>query len=251
MITVSTYNILHGYHKEQIIKNIALFIEKGSDIICLQEVDRPFEEYLNAFIKTTMPKWSVEYTHLGWGCDLAIMWNSAEITLHSSATIRLPIAPESPYDRGALSAEFSRKGSNIRVTSAHLSWEGGLSRRFEQLRCLRDTFQAKPCDHEILCGDFNTSAPSLFRKYQKRKVQDALGTDWKNVLPDLVWTCDVSDSYPADTFHKVSTTLKLLGFKLRMCLDYMLVRNLKIVSGEMLDIPGSDHRPLICRLDME
>jgi endonuclease/exonuclease/phosphatase family metal-dependent hydrolase len=38
---------------------------------------------------------------------------------------------------------------------------------------------------------------------------------------------------------------------MRSLLDYIFVKkNIYIVSTEMLDLPGSDHRPLIIELDL-
>lgn len=246
MITLTTYNILHGYRHKQILKNIALFMEKGSDVICLQEADLPFETRLDDFLKgDTYKKWDVRYVHRGGACNLAILWNSEKITLSNLLSIVLPCAPSSHRQRGALSVEFLIEGKRIRITTAHLSWEGGSDHRFVQLRYLRDILAKNPHEHEILCGDFNTSVPARFRDHQKKKIQASLGTSWMDAIPDQVWTCDVSDSYPGDTFHWISVTLKWFGFKLRSCLDHMWFKNAQVISREMLDVPGSDHRPLI------
>ena len=42
-IKIATYNILHGYHKDQILENIETLIGKGADVICIQEAEIPLE----------------------------------------------------------------------------------------------------------------------------------------------------------------------------------------------------------------
>ena len=51
-ITCATYNILHGYHRELVLKNIRFLIDEGADVICLQEAEGRF--------KGALPKLLVE-----------------------------------------------------------------------------------------------------------------------------------------------------------------------------------------------
>ncbi len=249
MITLATYNILHGHFKDQILANIKNLFEKGADIICLQEADMPFETPLNQFL-LKYPNWSVMYIHNGKGCNLATLWNTAKLTLKSSETLFLPKPSEECFQRGALISTFMLEGVTVRVSNVHLSWEGGLSHRFTQLQFLKEHLSKSYSDSEVICGDFNTFAPAVFRNYQKNKAGKILGSEWKNALPELVWSCDVSHSYERDNFHLISVTLKSLGCKLRSCLDYIFTKNLSVINGQMLDLPGSDHRPLIVQVDM-
>jgi endonuclease/exonuclease/phosphatase family metal-dependent hydrolase len=248
MITLATYNILHGHYTDQILKNLKMLVEKGVEVICLQEADLPFEEYLNTFI-ARFPDWSVKYFHEGGAANLAIVWNTKKVELKDIEVILLPKAGDIPRQRAAQVALFDKGGKSIRISNIHLAWEGGFSHRFSQLEYLKEELARNPADHEVICGDFNTFAPAFFRNIQKKKAQEVLGEEWRNAFPDLVWSCDVSHSYAPDTFHVISTVLKKFGFKLRSCLDYIFIKNLKVIKREMLDVPGSDHRPLIVILE--
>jgi len=251
MITIATYNILHGYYKNEILDNIKFLIGKNADVICLQEADIPFEEHLNKFL-LDFSNWSVRYFHSGKGSNLAVMWNTKKLELTHVEAILLPKpSDDTPRQRAAQVATFTTEGKTLRVSNVHLAWEGGVSHRFVQLQYLKKILSQSDCEHEIIVGDFNTFAPAMFRNIQKRKAQKTLGDGWKNALPDLVWTCDVSRSFKQDNFHLFSTALKRLGFKLRSCLDYVFIKNLRVIKGEMLDLPGSDHRPLLVSLTVE
>jgi endonuclease/exonuclease/phosphatase family metal-dependent hydrolase len=243
MSNLATYNILHGHYKGHILANLKILFDKGVDVICLQEAEIPFEEPLNNFLRQ-FPDWSVRFFHEGSAANLAIVWNTTKMELKHVEEVLLPRPDRSCCQRAVQVATFNVEGKSFRISNAHLSWEGGYSHRFKQLEFLKEELKKVKVDHEIICGDFNTFAPATFRNIQKRKVQDVLGDEWVNALPDLKWSCDVSFSYEKDTFHIISVILTKLGFKLRSCLDYVFIKNLKVTAGEMLDLPGSDHRPL-------
>lgn len=226
-----------------------MVIEKGTDVICLQEADILFEEPLNKFLME-FPDWSVKYIHESRGANLAILWNTKKLKFKNMETMLLPKPKDSCCQRVAQLTVFNDHGKEVRISNVHLSWEGGISHRFKQLHYLKDELNKNKIDHEVICGDFNTFAPAFLRNIQKRKAQEILGEEWKNAFPDLVWSCDVSHSYPPDNFHIISTLFKKLGFRLRSCLDYVFVKNIRVVKGEMLDLSGSDHRPIIINLDL-
>lgn len=250
MFTVASYNILHGYRHKQILDNLELLVEKGADIICLQEADKTFVPFLKQWLKQpSRRKWQFADIHLSLGCNLATLWNTESFSKLGEYIVELPRPGQSDRQRGALAIEFSTKDKTIRVTNTHLSWEGGTKHKFQQLRHLEHCLEKYPVENEIICGDFNTFRPATLRSRQKRLVETTLGSGWANALPDLVWTCDISDSYPGDLFHWISASLRFLGFQLRTCLDYIMIKTLKVFSGEMLDLPGSDHRPIMCVIE--
>ncbi|MEK6888550.1 MAG: endonuclease/exonuclease/phosphatase family protein [Nanoarchaeota archaeon] len=247
MINLATYNILHGHYKENIIENIGRLIDRGADTICLQEADLPFEKHLNELL-ASLPNWDIRYSHTGKAGNLATLWNTSKLKFRNLELILLPKAEGKEYQRATQVTLFNYNGKSLRVSNAHLAWEGGLSHRFKQLTYLKEFLEQNPSDYEVICGDFNTFAPAFLRNIQKNKLVKVLGKDWTNVFPNLAWSCDVSHSYPKDRFHSISTTLKRMGIRLRSCLDYVFVKNLEVVGGEMLDLPGSDHRPLFAKL---
>ncbi|KKT81934.1 MAG: hypothetical protein A3B99_04620 [Candidatus Yanofskybacteria bacterium RIFCSPHIGHO2_02_FULL_44_12b] len=254
-ITLATYNILHGYHADLILKNLAILVEKSANIICIQEADPPFKNLLNDFVRNK--KWQVIYFYDTKGCNLAIAWNPEFLRFQGSENILLPM-PRKPslaqriiigsiekLQRGALSASFLASDKVIRVTNAHLAWEGGIKHTLLQLGHLKWQLNKRQNDHEVLAGDFNTFAPSILRKIKQRKVEEVLGECWTNQFPNIFWTCDTSYVAPQDGVTPYANFLRSLGIKMRSRLDYIFTLNLNAVSGEMLDLPGSDHRPVI------
>jgi endonuclease/exonuclease/phosphatase family metal-dependent hydrolase len=256
--TLATYNILHGYYRRQIIENIQLLLSKQVDMLCVQEAELPLEEFLP-------PHWKVEYFHAEErGCHLAIAWNTSKFILKDTNAFLLPslVKPDlrqkftayktEKIQRGALVATFSTHGGKtIRVITTHLAWEGGSVNRINQLAfILKKLDTTVQFDHEILAGDFNTAVPSVFRKGEQKKIEHALGKEWTNVMPNLVWTCDISHTDPQDGFETIAKVCKLLRVKGRMRLDYIFSKHLQVASSEMLDLPGSDHRPLLATFEI-
>ncbi len=253
-IALASYNILHGHHSELIIKNIKFLIAKGANAICLQETDLLFKKSLNNLLKKELRHWKVRYFHTNIACNLAIAWDDRHLKLKDMHSILLPTLPRpsitqrlirraQTYKRGALSAHFLVDGKTVRVTNVHLGWEGGIKHRLYQLRFLRETLDEEQIDHGILSGDFNTFAPAIFRRIQKKKVEQILGKEWTNAFPHLKWSCDISHTVPQDGWGKAVKLCRLLHIRMRSLLDYMFIYNMKVVSAEMFDLEGSDHRP--------
>ena len=238
MITVATYNILHDYYYDLISKNINFLISQGADVICLQEADPQFAGVPNnPFLNPALADWKIQYFHSGIACNLAIAWNTKRVSLESVQTILLPVLSQpsvlqrmkhlkEPLQRGALSALFKIHGKTVRITNTHLAWEGGLRHRLRQLVYLRDTLDKSPAESECLAGDFNTSIPSLFRKYEQTKVENVLGKNWTDELPNLVWSDDDSFTAPQDGWDSVIKILRFFHIKFRMRLDYIFATTL-------------------------
>lgn len=255
MLKFATYNVLHAYHRDKIVANIKLLIEKGTDILCVQEAELPIENILSS-------DWQVEYFFTTErGCRLAIAWNKSKLNLIDTKKIVLPALTKpdlmqkltgyktEKIQRGAFIANFSFNGKVIKIINAHLAWEGGTPNRVNQLQYLLTQLKDNDSDYEILAGDFNTFVPALFRRTQESTLEKVLGTSWTNVLPNLAWSCDNSYFDPQDGLEKLIKISKLFGIKFRSRLDYIFARNFKIISSEMLDLPGSDHRPLIATFE--
>ena len=257
---LATYNILHGYHQNLILKNIKLLIEKGVDIICLQETDAPFETPLNNLLSSLRPSnWKVKYSHCGIAGNLAIVWNSSHVEMQNMETILLPtIAPvfiqklkghTIRLQRTVLTGTFLVKGETIRISNAHLAWEGGVAHRLNQVTYLKDALKKTSVDKDIIAGDFNTFAPSILRRDQQQKVEKIL-SEYTNTLPELKWSCDISYTAPQDGWDFIAKLCRYIGLKIQSRLDYIFVKNLQIISSEMLDLPGSDHRPIVVKFEI-
>ncbi|MES2224348.1 MAG: endonuclease/exonuclease/phosphatase family protein [Patescibacteria group bacterium] len=256
MTVIATYNILHGYHKDLILNNIKILIEKDIDIICLQEADISFEAILNNFFNSNdLNSWRIEYVHEGIAANLAFVWNTSKVELKGFEIIMLPtIKPvfiqkikgsASPLKRIALVGTFLVQGKILRITNIHLAWEGGQSHRLKQLHFIKEKLNPdffKGVD--VIVGDFNTFG-FLYSRLKQQKQVESLLHEYKNALPNLKWTCDISYTAPEDKWESVATFCRLFRIKLRTRLDYIFARNVKITDAQMLDLSGSDHRPLL------
>lgn len=262
MLTVATYNVLHGYYAGLILKNIEFLIGKGADVLCLQETDLPFEKPLHGLLKTpALEGWRAHCVHAGEGAALSMLWNSLRLDLRDLETIVLPRlrgrslsqrirGHEAVLQRAAVTGRFMTEEGLVRVTNVHLAWEGGVRHRMAQLAHLARALEAHPAERDVLGGDFNTIAPSLLRKSRQKKVEAVLGPSWTNALPDLSWSYDISYTAPQDGQATFAKLCRPLGIKARSRLDYLFARNLGVAHAEMFDLPGSDHRPLVGRFSV-
>jgi endonuclease/exonuclease/phosphatase family metal-dependent hydrolase len=256
-ITCATYNILHGCYKDKIFKNIQLLLDKGADVICIQESEIPLESILP-------PGWQIEYFHGKiHGCALATLWNKSKLNFIREDKILLPVSAKKifimrltefynrPLQRGCLSISFEVGGKILRINNVHLSCETDTNHRLKQLKHIFATLSGNKADIEIFLGDFNTAAPLIFKRYQEKKLEECFGEKYVNVFHRLRYSCCyVSEFDPQDGMAKVKKVLRFLGVNLKSRLDYIFARNLKVIRKEMLDLPGSDHRPLVATFEI-
>jgi endonuclease/exonuclease/phosphatase family metal-dependent hydrolase len=257
MITVATYNIMRGLYADLILKNIEVLMNKGVDVFCFQEADVPFEKPLNTFLqKPEHAGWRVVYGHAGHGGNIAILWNTQKMQLRDYELIPFPTLPKPAISqrlglrremrhRAGLACTFAYDRKSVRITSVHFAWEGGMRQRSIELSYLRDVLMRSSVDSDIIAGDFNT-VPEIRRRGQEKKIEKIFGSQWKNALPDIQWTYAMTDYLdPQAGVETISRVCRWLGITFRGRLDYFFTQNVSTVSGEMLDLPGSDHRPII------
>ena len=262
-ITCATYNILHGYHREMILKNIRFLIDEGADVICLQEAEVRFKGALRKFLgQKELAGWEMRSAHAGYGGNVAILWKSERLRLVRTSLIPLPKlhAPSKlqhlrverlrkfDTNRVALVGLFEWDGQTFQITSTHIAWEGGSRHRIRQIRHLREMLEQEKVDIRIIAGDFNTLAPRALRHIHERRVEEALGAHYVNALPKLSWSYDISHADPRDGLGFLPT-LHRAGVRFRARLDYIFGTNVSVVSSAMHDLPGSDHRPLVAVFD--
>jgi endonuclease/exonuclease/phosphatase family metal-dependent hydrolase len=258
-LTCATYNILHGYHREMILKNIRFLIDGGADVICLQEVEVHFDDVLREFLaQKELAGWQMRSAHAGYGGNVAILWNSVRLRLVRTRLIRLPKlrAPsrlqrlkmrrlkKMDTNRVALVGSFKANGCTFQIASAHIAWEGGNGHRMRQIRHLRDALEKDAADVRIIAGDFNTIAPHALRRVHERRVEKTLGVRYVNALPRLSWSYDISHADPSDGLGFLPA-LHRAGVRFRTRLDYIFGTDVTVVQSAMHDLPGSDHRPLV------
>jgi len=256
MLTCATYNILHGYHRDLILKNIRFLIGQGADAICLQEAEVRFEKDLKALLASNeIVGWDMRCVHAGYGGNVATLWNTNKLQLRSTSVVALPEPKgalslrrlrgmRGKVNRVALVSDFDFEGHLLQITNTHLDWEGGARHRMRQLKHLRAALDEKPADFRIVTGDFNTIAPRPLRRFHESRVEKTLGAEFRNAFPRLPWTYDISWFDPSNGMQFIAT-LSRAGLKWRQRFDYMFAKDMTVLAGEMHDLPGSDHRPLI------
>jgi exonuclease III len=257
MTKIVTYNIMHGLHVDLICKNISRLIEKGCDVICLQEVEFEFEKPLGELLQTpSLKDWHVEYAHLGPGGNLAVLWNDSQVKLKKVETIALPTLSRPTIiqrlrhrtetrRRGGLICTFVINNREVEITNVHLAWEGGMRHRLDQLKFLNKFLNMYSANYSIIAGDFNI-VPAFLRPTEEKKIKTVLGPEWINSFPDIRWTFDIANYLaPQDGLESYTRLCRALGITFRSRLDYFFSKNLEAISGETIDLPGSDHRPVI------
>ncbi len=258
-LTCATYNILHGYHREMVLNNIAFLMDSGADVICLQEVEKRFEPHLRKFLaQQKYVGWQCRCAHVGFGGNVALLWKSGKLRLKRAHVIALPKLRTPSrlqrlrkmtdrIDRAALVGIFEAKDITFQIASAHVAWEGGNAHRMRQLRFLRERLEKEPADVRIVAGDFNTLAPRALGRVHEKRVQFTLGAHYVNAHPKLKWSYDISHADPNDGLGFLPRLHKA-GVKFRTRLDYIFATNVKVEKSAMHDLPGSDHRPLTATL---
>jgi len=261
LLNIATYNILHGRYAGMILENLKFLLEKGADIICLQEADLPFEKPLNELLQTPAFKnWRVQYAHTGVGGNLATIWDGTRLQFQNSEILLLPSLPKPAISqrltfrtnvrqRVGLVSNFLFENKVVRVTNVHLAWEGGIRQRLAQLSYVRNALANEEASYDILAGDFNLLPTRALRRIEEKKIGATLGQLYTNALPNIKWNFDTSYTAPEDGLETVANICRAFGITFRCRLDYIFTRNLKTISGEMFDLPGSDHRPLLAKFD--
>jgi endonuclease/exonuclease/phosphatase family metal-dependent hydrolase len=249
-LKISTYNIQHGTNTEQIVKNIITLVKSGVNLICLQEVrhhpNKPF--IVDTLLNKLGTNWKAEYLISSKTFDLGLctIWDSNKLTGTNFEHILLPKLPKirlyekvylkihrklekvdnkniNPETKAALIGEFEVDGKNIRITNTHLDWLGGHRQRTSQLEFIKEKLsRGKPCVYEITCGDFNTLGYyKLSEQEIKKQIKVFLNENFSSVFKNSATT----------TFWQT--------------LDHILVKNLKVVTTDILKLKGSDHYPLL------
>jgi endonuclease/exonuclease/phosphatase family metal-dependent hydrolase len=177
---IATYNLMHSLHEDLLLENIKLIINKGTQVLCLQEYEPPFTDTFQQFLKSLPTHWEIYEIHTSMGGNLAVVWNTDKLTLQDSQTIFLPTLTRpalsqalrkrpTTIHRAALSCRFAIQDKTIQVTTVHLAWEGGLVQRLKQVRYLQRALALDPTLAHIICGDFNTIPPRWWQLWQQRK----------------------------------------------------------------------------------
>ena len=270
--TLATYNIQFAIHREKIIANILQMEKEGIHMFCIQEIiNIPSDVFIVEKILNKLgSKWKASY-HVGEefskvSIGTAIFWNSEIFTLKKEEKILLPKIKKFDLheklfykiinvdaivlQRKALSCYFMIDQTEIRVTCVHLDNIGGPRHRMKQISYLIAKLkETKKPDHEIICGDFNTF-DLLKTRYERKLLKRKFGREFIDASRDIDWTSDIYLTDFSKGIKLVSWFIKTFNIHIRRRLDYIWIRNLKIVDCKKLTISGSDHMPIIAELEI-
>lgn len=154
--------------------------------------------------------------------------------------------------RFALCVEFDYFGRSVVICSTHLEdKDGGVEGRFSQFRCLADTVRRNTSEKaiSILAGDFNTLEnwmTSVTRGYQN---STSLRRPW--YTSECHWWKDrlLPETGYLDPFTCQNWTYKR-WMVYREKLDWIAVRNCRILQQGVGDFNTSDHRPVWAQIKL-
>jgi len=271
-LTVVTYNIQFGINSEKIISNVEKIARNGADIICLQETVNVASQELiiSAMLKRLGKNWQAsynigtEYSRLSIGTS--ILWNTDTLKLQHEEKILLPKlakfalhekfyywligVPGVPLQRRVTTCYFSLDNSTLRVSSIHIDNVGGPMHRMKQISYLLSQFKKNEApEYEIICGDFNTF-DLLKTGYEKKLLQKKFGKEVIDASKKVGWTSDIYNIDFKTSIHLFPWIIKAFHIHIRRRLDYIWVRNFKIVNCKKVILPGSDHFPVFAELEL-
>lgn len=270
-LTIATYNILFANEAEKIIENIAAMAKAGVSIFCLQElVNIPNKAFItDLIVKRLGPQWKAAY-HVGSeyskvSIGTGIIWDATDLTLTKNEKILLPKinnfdfferlyykvvgVPAIPLQRKAITCYFLYQGKQLRVTSVHLDNVGGPFHRRKQLSYLLSFLQKKHVDQEIICGDFNTF-DLLKTGYEKRLIKRLMNNEFTDASHAIDWTSDIHNIDFKTSVKIFPWFINTFHIHIRRRLDYIWVKQIRVLSCRKLKVSGSDHLPIIAKLNL-
>jgi len=271
-LTVVTYNIQFGINSEKIIANIETLAKDGANIICLQEIINIHNEIfiIEKILKRLGSKWKASY-HVGkeiskLSIGTAIFWNSEILTFKHEEKILLPKIKKFDFhekffykivgekaitlQRKALSCYFGINQTELRVTCVHIDNIGGPSHRMKQIIYLITKLkEMKNPQSEIICGDFNTF-DLLKTNYERKQLQKNFGKDFVDASKKIDWTSDIYMADYPNSNKLIPWLIKTFNIHIRRRLDYIWVKNMKVISCKKRELSGSDHFPVVAELEL-
>lgn len=250
-IKIATYNIEKCQKPKEILRNIKKLADTGVKYFCLQEVWPPKqgEKFLvETLLEELGDDWQAEYIlsakRGSFDYGLCALWQSSllkPVVFHQLPLPKIKKAKlweklfalflghtASPVQRGALIGTFEIGNKKIRITCAHLDWQGGFEQRGKQMAHLKNFLDKDgPVDYEIICGDLNTVG-FIDRVSQPKKIGKLLGPQFKN-----------------------ASTRPITTITSRQHLDHIFTKGLTPRHTRSWRWSGSDHYPLTTELVFE
>jgi endonuclease/exonuclease/phosphatase family metal-dependent hydrolase len=273
VLKIATYNLQFSHNIDDLVKNIKKMAHNGVVVFCFQEFVRKVGG--NSVPKRMQEALGEEWNliaHLGTdtsrhGMGTSILWKKDILAFEKSENMLLPKRKKlafhewlftrlaggkgKPFIRRPVSVSFHFDNHRIRITNIHLDNIGGRNHRKRQLEYVLRKLKTKTLyDAEIIAGDFNSF--DLLKTGQERKMlQKLLSNGFIDSSQTINWTADL---YNTDTPVKIPImkfVITIFRIHIRRKLDYIWVKNFKVVTCKKLEVKGSDHYPIIASLKLE
>lgn len=266
-IRIVTYNLFLFSNPHIITQNILTMKKQGVNIFCLQEILKTKGKLFvgDVIMKALGDEWDIAYSLGNESADtthgVAILWNKRHVHKIDVTKIVLPKVTNFSFfhklmrlgagfknivaENKALSITFSVYGRKVRITSAHISLNGGVTHHLEQHLFIKSLLVDKPVPHEIIAGDFNTLRGFTYKR-EMQQIQNIYGGEFTELSSDIPWTQDLHYS----KFEKKLLNTIIIYTKLhyRQKLDHIFVKGFIPVSCKRLPFEGSDHFPISTEL---
>lgn len=266
---LATYN-LHLCQEPDVLMRSVLKLSKDEmvDVFCFQEVVRNVDgSLLTDKLASNLGKEWKTTSHVGgesswYSIGNVTMWNSKRLTLNKSENITLPASKGLTkkeaafsrliaggvyeFERRSIISEFVEGKTSMQIANVHLDNIGGLSHRSEQLTYVLERLNPRVA-YSIVCGDFNTFDLKQTGN-EVAGLKQIFGSDYVDVSHDSGWTGDLYRVNFQKANPLFAYMIKKLNFHLKRKLDYIFVKGGNRLSLNKLDLPGSDHLPLVVTL---
>jgi len=201
MLRIATYNIWNS--AENWGQRLAAIVEELSildaDIVALQEAPTeaaeglPLAQFLRE--QTAYP----HVLHLPYpGPADKREWPEglAFLSKHPLQDVRVNWEDSHPTDNSwAARIIVGWQGGSLGITNVHLDWRHATSRERHIVQVVRELIDARPCDVDVLCGDFNDDGDALVLRFlEGRAPIDGYGTCWRDLA--LAWHASRGEAPP-------------------------------------------------------
>lgn len=269
-LTIVTYNIELSLNVKKIVENLSDLAKKGVAVFCLQEtMNVPDQELIvTTILKKLGNDWKAIY-HIGdenskLSIGTCIIWNKnildrekekkvllpkmKQLGLHEIAFNRLAGGVAKPLQRRAISCVFRFNKKPIRITSLHLDHIGGTKHRIRQLKHFLS--HQNETGYEIICGDFNTF--DLLKTGEEHALlQKTLGNKFIDASEGIGHTDDIYHLNTTYAFPLFTWIIKTFHIHIRRKLDYVWVKNFRVIDCHKIAVGGSDHLPIMATLKLQ
>lgn len=266
---LATYNLHLCQEPDVLVRSVLKMAkEEMVDVFCFQEVVRHTDGSLliDTVLKKLGKNWNVTSSvgnEPSWySIGNVTMWNSKRLALKKSKNITLPASRGSTkkeavfsqliaggvyeFERRSIISEFIEGKTLLQIANVHLDNIGGSTHRREQLSFVLDHMNPKII-YSIVCGDFNTFDLKQTGN-EVAELKQIFGDKYADASHGSGWTGDL---YRVN-FQKANPVfafiIKKFNIHLKRKLDYIWVKGGKRRSFKKLDLPGSDHLPLVVSL---